>query len=79
MTREDMFALAKKHGYKPGKPLRAAKRKAVEGELRAFFADPDGRQALEDAPREHIAEKGEDKYRRVTADRAVALLMEELT
>lgn len=79
MTREDLFAIAAKHGYKTGKALTAAKRKAVEAELRAYFNKPEGRQALEDAPRVAFVVMGEAKHRQRTADDAVRDLMEELT
>lgn len=78
MTRDELFALAAKSGHRPGQPLATPKRKAIEGALRAYFATSDGQRDLEDAPREHIAERGEDKFRRVTAERAIDLLMEEL-
>lgn len=78
-TRLALFTLAENVGWKPGqkmtRPLRIALRSALLKELRT----PGGRRALEDAPRQHIAERGEDKHRRMNENDAVNALLEELT
>lgn len=78
MNRPKLFAIAKKAGWKPDKPLPTAKRAAIEAALRAYFASPEGRQALEDAPRQHHIDRGTDKHRRMDAEDAARALLEEL-
>lgn len=78
MLRTELFALAETAGWQRGTRMTSAVRTAVRAALRAYFRTPEGRAQLADAPRVHLADRGEDKFQRMTQKDAVDRLMEEL-
>lgn len=70
MTRDDLFALAKKFGWQRGKPLTEQQRTRIENQLGAALTQ----EKVDEAPRVFDVPGG----RRTTKTEAVAALMEEL-
>lgn len=76
-SRSHLFLLAQNAGWQRGQ-MTPSVRTAIRKALRDFFRTNEGRSVLDDAPRAHVAERGEDKHRRMAVKDAVDLLMEEL-
>lgn len=71
MLRNDLFAIARKAGWKPGKPMRPTVRARVETALREAITP----RALSLAP----SVASDSGTRPMTQDDALAALMEELS
>lgn len=77
-TRLALFTIAENAGWVRGEKVSRALRITLRSELLKELRTPGGRRALEDAPRIHIAERGEMKYREMNENDAVNALLEEL-
>lgn len=78
LTRLALFTLAENAGWVRGQKVTAALRITLRSELLKALRTPDGKRALADAPRIHIAERGEMKHREMNENDAVNALLEEL-
>lgn len=77
-TRLALFTIAENAGWKPGRKMTRSVRIALRSALLKALRTPDGKRALADAPRVHIAERGEAKHREMNENEAVNALLEEL-
>lgn len=76
--RTHLKLLAEKNGHVKGVKASKAIKAKIEKDLKEYFKTPEGISVLRDAPRVHYTDRGQDKYRQMTADDAVSALLEEI-
>lgn len=75
MTRDDLFKIAKKYGFKSGKKLTKTTKKAIKNELYSYFQTEEGKKVLNYAPKVF---KPNGEIVPMDIDYAIESLLEEL-
>ncbi|HCD10006.1 MAG TPA: hypothetical protein DEQ01_06650 [Thermoanaerobacter sp.] len=75
MTRDDLFKIAKKHGFQKGKKMGKTTKEAIKNELYNYFQTEEGKKALSYTPKVF---KPNGEIVPMDVDYAVESILEEL-